>query len=340
MKKDTVSTEPPDYAVTDGLYTLIKNYETGLYLQPVYDSSAPNNYVLSYGEPTGYGIQQWQILTKYTVDGGYYYKIKNVALNMVIEIENKIPVIGNRAILVPESEPNKAQEFSLDILGGNTYTFRTRCSGNFLALGLGSPGISQKRVELSYAPYFTLEPLNKYWDLFYENMSGTIDNTILDYYIDTIGGDSIGSAAITVDQVLSAVSNWNNVAGGVTLRRVYLAGSADVIIRSRNDGILRWGIAEPESVFGYNSEWATCTVYINSYNGTEDNYTPVSTLTPDQKQKLVCHELGHALKLQHPYGEGADGSVVYSVMNQGAFGDYKVYFSPSPYDTRTLKNKW
>ena len=112
----------------------------------------------------------------------------------------------------------------------------------------------------------------------------------------------------------------------------------------------------------YTSNWNSVTIYLNGKTGDNNpfiHYLPNESDREIQINKVICHEMGHALKLAHPNEENDDGlrhtfagcrgdyagqESVYAIMNQGRFNDTvdrKLTASmPQDHDKINLTSKW
>lgn len=110
------------------------------------------------------------------------------------------------------------------------------------------------------------------------------------------------------------------------------------------------------------SAWSGVTIYLNGSSVDMGNpfYSLSGTDRETQINKVICHEMGHALKLAHPsennnsgarhYFSGARGNyssqeAVYAVMNQGLFNENSgtrklTAASPQDHDWINLISKW
>lgn len=109
------------------------------------------------------------------------------------------------------------------------------------------------------------------------------------------------------------------------------------------------------------SVWSGVTIYLNGNTTEQSNpfFKLNGTDRETQINKVICHEMGHALKLAHPsetnssgarhYFSGARGNyssqeAVYAVMNQGLFNDTDTRkltaASPQDHDMINLISKW
>ncbi len=337
-----ITVSPPAAFNIGSNYTLIKNASTGKYLQAGY---AAGSYTLSEGNQTGYEDQQWEIMSFYTANGGNYYKIRNVSYDVVLEIDGGIPVVNSPVTLEPEIEPDKSQHFAFQYVSANTYKILTRTSGNYFAVqsnGGNNPFQAVKKSS-STAQNWIFEPMNRCWANSYNNLTYSGGKAVLLYYIDTSTSTGISNAGLNVTQVLTAASYWNNVNADLTLTRTITKSQAKIIITTTDseEGFLGQTL---NNIGNTMSNWDYSTIEINATSDpSKGDY--VIGLEDSEKIKLICHEMGHALKLQHPYGEGpkAINESVYSVMNQGMPG-YTLYplvtGTPSQYDHTTLKLKW
>lgn len=112
----------------------------------------------------------------------------------------------------------------------------------------------------------------------------------------------------------------------------------------------------------YTSNWNSVTIYLNGKTGHNNPFIhslPNESDREIQINKVICHEMGHALKLAHPSEENDDGlrhtfagcrgdyagqESVYAIMNQGRFNDTvdrKLTASmPQDHDKINLTSKW
>ncbi len=335
VNSTSISLSQPSASLSSSIYTLIKNEKTGLYLQVQTTSSG---YSLSEASPTGYYEQQWQILRYNSANEGYYYKIYNPAYNLALEVDHKTAVVENQIKVSTLNSPNKAQEFSIKYVTSNTYKLLTRCSGYFMTVE-GEGTITQEKQTGASNQNWVFELMDKYWLNSYRNLTESNGKKVFPYYIDTSNSTGIGTLDFTVSQVQTAAENWNNINANIQLVRVYNVSDALIRIQARaiTDGLA----ATSPNTGDLGGSWDYVVIRINTNRSSE-----LTPMTNEQKIKLLCHELGHALKLQHPYGEGAAGRVVYSVMCQGIFSNtdsqnyHKIAKSPTAYDIRTAKTKW
>ncbi|MBQ7035142.1 MAG: RICIN domain-containing protein [Clostridia bacterium] len=336
--------------LSSGCTAMIGNAGTGKFLQAVQDSSAPYGYRIEEATATGYQNQVWYFY-RYTTSSGVYYKIKNMAANLVMEVTDFLPLVEQTIRLVPESSPNKAQEFAV-IENNNGFNIATRCSGYYMVLRSIGSAVQQNRKVGGTNETWSIQRLNKYHNAMYSNVgySEAEDMKTLNYYVEqnVIDGDWLA-------QVSTAVSRWNNCSyiTGVKLNRCTNKASADICIRLGYDtdetlyGVTTvYSYWQPGTFTGNDADFSDETirgsiVEINSYNVHIDSIF-IHTLV---------HELGHALMLKHPFYELENNitlqdinmdRVAYSVMNQGGLHEQypKIVDSPSYYDRRTLLNKW
>lgn len=344
---------PPSAAdgfTADNTYTLIKCNATGKYLTATADSSAAAGYAVSQQDPTGNENQQWKFVMQGNAATGVYYKIQNVATGLYLEVVGAIPVLDVKVELKALSSPNKAQEFELRKTA-NGYQIRTRCSGNFEVIQSYTGYLSQKRYASTNASQlFAMETMHQYWDkgYTYTEYDGS-GKTNLSFRV--LSGDIRPQLAnVNLANIYDAADLWESLGANIQINLTTsntdwdIGFSADEIIQS-GDKVNILGMAFPmdniNSFYPYgeadlNGYWDRCQII---FNLDPDCY--FVGLSDSDKDVVIIHELGHALKLQHPYGEGTGGHVVYSVMCQGLPDNgNKVSSVPSAYDIRTLKNKW
>ena len=116
---------------------------------------------------------------------------------------------------------------------------------------------------------------------------------------------------------------------------------------TRND-FLSSTLEEQENLLS--SDWNSVTIYLTSSSDAYNGFTDYQR----EKQIIatIVHEMGHALKLQHPYEDdllhlfeqshGVFGkNAVYSIMNQGnIFNTNMVGAVPQAFDIINLISKW
>ena len=112
----------------------------------------------------------------------------------------------------------------------------------------------------------------------------------------------------------------------------------------------------------YTSNWNKITIYLNGKTGSSNPFVmffPDETDRLVQLNKVICHEMGHALKLAHPMESNNDGirhtftgsrgnysgnESVYAIMNQGSFNGTNGYLltasKPQDHDIINLISKW
>ncbi len=334
-----IALSPPTRFEHRNKYTLIKNQSTGKYLEV---SSTSAGYSLLEGAATGNVNQQWQILEYYNSQAGYYYKIKNVMSGMVLEVENLIPVINYTIKLAADTEPNKGQHFAFEANSNGSYKISTRCSGYYLVMQQTGTTATQVKPTTATTQNWIFEPIHKYWNQGYTGTSVNSNNkTSFNYYIDQSEETGIANAGLTIAVIYSAAQSWNETNANISLAEVTNPNSADIIFTTYDFGNSKLGQMDPFYNVSNDANWDGSYVYINST--AIDCSNNVRNLSRADKGMVLCHELGHALKIMHPYGEGHSSAqhVVYSVMNQGVPSCYpKVALEPSQYDIRTIKNKW
>ncbi|MBQ7034505.1 MAG: RICIN domain-containing protein [Clostridia bacterium] len=333
---------------------MIGTGSTGCFLDVKYDFDAPYNYIVGQDEATGDPTQLW-VIQKYSSDAGVYYKIKNAYTNLVMEVSSLLPVIETTIHLVPESSPNKAQEFAISPTGTGWQNIATRCSGNYMVLHATSTSIQQNRKLGGTDENWNFHVLDKYFPCTYSNMdySATENMRTLKYYVETeIIQRGFKPLVDEAADLWNARSNFTRI----ELENCSTRAEADIYIE-----VDTLTDIDNNNTMGYTvpyRSWNNAFVGERGYfsdsvlRGTKITINDYVTVTERQWQITLLHEMGHALMLDHPFYELSPSFqihqvnmewVAYSVMNQG--GDVtdtypKVSNRIENYDMRTLSNKW
>lgn len=107
------------------------------------------------------------------------------------------------------------------------------------------------------------------------------------------------------------------------------------------------------------SDWSSVTIYLNGATGSNSPFESLTSAAREtQINKVICHEMGHALKLAHPaqsdetasihsfsgsHGSYSSQTSVYAIMNQGLFystGTSLTAATPQDNDFINLISKW
>ncbi len=336
--------------LSGGCTAMIGNAGTGKFLQAVEDSSAPYGYRIEEATATGYQNQVWYFY-RYTTSSGVYYKIKNLAANLVMEVEERLPLVELNICLVPESSPNKAQEFAV-IENNNGFNIATRCSGYYMVLRSIGSAVQQNRKLGGSNEKWTLQRLNKYHPATYSNIgySEAEDVYTLNYYLDQSIYDNEW-----LSQVNQSVARWNTYYQYTGIKLINCSNKANADIFIQYNYIGDPDVTGRTSVY---STWDSNTFEGSggdfcdpTIRGTKITINYINVFTDEDFVCVLTHELGHALMLDHPFYELSTTihleninmeQVAYSVMNQGGLNEQypKIVDSPSYYDRRTLLNKW
>lgn len=150
--------------------------------------------------------------------------------------------------------------------------------------------------------------------------------------------------------------DWNDISSNVEVSLVYASVNTPTIYGAMsvcgynpgNDYVFAGTGAydsngNPTSDF--NADWSKVTIYMNTSRGA---YFNENCRNPQEAaKKAFLHEVGHALKLSHPFisrglgGHTIDGRPV-AIMNQSYPGDFSGAVSPTitAHDISCLKAKW
>ncbi|MCR4682820.1 MAG: hypothetical protein K5647_05740 [Clostridiales bacterium] len=195
---------------------------------------------------------------------------------------------------------------------------------------------------------------------------------------------SISSHALYSSNDFSAALWWNGITDNVIIygpNDTVPSGITPLIVTFATDayiGFGTFGVTLPNGItYSYFSsltpeernslivsDWNSVTIYLNGIVGSNNpfNYYINASYRDDQINKVICHEMGHALKLAHPSepnnggarhtfsgnrGNYQDQESVYAIMNQGV-----IYYDddfdwceltaakPQCHDIINLVSKW
>lgn len=154
--------------------------------------------------------------------------------------------------------------------------------------------------------------------------------------------------ALTMTMYREALE-WNNISSNVevSVTQFHLgmsdAGFTYIRGASWTDGMT--GLTEARDQNGYicgaNDDWYSVTIYINTH---EDAFSG-SSYPEKSAIKTIIHEVGHALKLAHPFPDESYADHIYdglphAVMNQGLVDEACVAFTVVTHDKKNLIYKW
>ncbi len=274
-------------------YAIIRNAATGNALE-LTSLDANGNYTISANTLTGYQPQHLQITQCGDALTGSAYRIASGwKPDRSLEIEHKTAVVDNALIGAYTSSPNKAQEYYIEKNSDGTYKISTRCSGGYLSLESkpdGSAVFQNKPSSSTYQKWY-IESFNKYYDRSYYGLSSSNGIIEVKYYIKTSGDYAITKAEATVNQITTAINDWNSYSSitGIQFIRVYSSTNATINI---NANIL-------DSTYTYAQ--TTITPKAGSENSFFDNSEITlntlcfHTLSDNRKIAVIAHELGHSI---------------------------------------------
>lgn len=310
--------------------------------------TATSSSTIAYTEATGEYNQQW-ILRKLDYSGSAYYRIESVEYGTCLEVKDSTAVLGNNIFLdTINTAPDKSQEFALQSINrtepfGIGVRILTRCSGNFLGIKYTDGVFSHVRQDDDYTSLFFIDPIDNQWNGAYIRFG-----TSLTYRIDPSAIVGNLSEKLYTD----AIDNWKGLSK-VSLNRVTSGTSEAITFKTMSldevPGITcpRLNSSGQEYKPSYsnselNTSWYDVTIFLNSDSKTEGC---VTRLSQDNIKKIITHEIGHALKLQHPhYITVANGKItidyIPSVMNQGSLAEENVSPVPTEFDIQSLQIKW
>ena len=338
----------PSY-LNGSYYALIKNQSNGKYL------TYENGNIL-YENASGDFSQQWYIEKINDSSGAIYYKIHPYNKNTnTWQVNSSWAILGDKITIQEDSspDPNKAQEFQI-VEDGDYFSIFTRASGCYLAVEYADNTTVQVRKNNGAAQNWSIERLNKYFENGYANATKIGNIFKLGYFIFTNDNSDYGIewAGITTNQVKTAIERWNTVPSGlVRIEEKELLADADIKIYAYdlgNTALVQTfpslnGTSFPmDTPLSYwDQEWGASFIILNSTTNTNyENYFAGRSMS--DQIGVICHELGHALKLKHPYGEDIDTrATVDSVMTPGlASTNAHISDTPTEYDYTTFKIKW
>lgn len=329
-----ISINRPTATYDNNEYMLISSNNDSLYLTAVVDTSADSGYSVKMMAATGNKSQQWKAVKCVDANNGaVYYKIVSVSTGLCLQVSGKIPVVNVNVILTTITSPDKSQEFQFS---GNL--IKTRCSGSFMCLKESGTKVIQSRSTSAATESWSIHTIDKFWNNAYTSGSRKLSC----YY----GAGYTGN--ITSSVVDLSIAAWNNIAN-ISVTKTTSSSSADIVIVADKTAVDFAGRINPKltastsfltnpTTSQLNSSWYKVQIQLNLNSAATDNY--LATQTASTIRGVITHELGHALKLQHPHGENT--RIIHSNMNQGFYTSHPTHvpFYPSEYDERSLIQKW
>ena len=188
-------------------------------------------------------------------------------------------------------------------------------------------------------------PEVSYWGGTYGTHSiGEILNLVIDVDEDVI--DSyFGSIDNSDELFFDAIDQWNNKCDNVCIFMSEETAPNDYYVIEIKLGSLRNGLYGETHGYlynaeaGYNISWEKCVIYLDI---TQINAVQEANDIPEIifKQQIITHEMGHALKLTHPFEESPE-YLVLSIMNNYIDDNAsKMTAEPTAYDVYFLNEKW
>lgn len=282
-------------------------------------------------------LEQFFILekvTSYQYEQGYgYYRIVSAAdPTMTLGVENYGYAEGLQIVMQTKGQIDKKQEFliSLTSLNNSQYyaSLFTRCTGDYRAVEVYGTS-SAENAQIIQSKY--VGGLNQQWEILrvtpawnqtYGQYSGTTSpvNRKVHY-------DSSLKPYVSIETIRECVNRWNNVyplsleviESGSSYANNCLStiiaesiDDEDVIgfcgaVQRADDGTLI--IYPHETAFKYsNSKWFSTRIRLD--------FEKLADYTAEDLKGVICHELGHALKMSHTFMHlrNENGSINWNVV--------------------------
>ena len=181
------------------------------------------------------------------------------------------------------------------------------------------------------------------WDGGYTHQTGTVKH--LKVLISNTDSPLV-EGKITVDMIQQAVNAWKNISDNIMLygpNDTAPDNATYIWIVGKNMTSNLYGETRGQRVgedCDINDDWDFCEIILNM--------SPTGALmlgSNDDAFSTLVHELGHALKLRHPFEAGYNniqGLTVLSAMGYGQFNNdpYGCTLYPSGHDKYMLRKKW
>lgn len=263
---------------------------------------------------------------------------------------------------------------------GNTYYFKNLSNNRYLCINssytaLLSSTTQDAKSRLSVSRVST-DTFNNFWSGGYS--TGVYSGVA---YIKIQIDSSVSSHPLYSGNDFSAAKLWNGITEKVKIygpNETVPSGITPILVTFKADTSIASNTFAETIPNGYTpsvfdgldtnqqvsilaSQWTSVTIFLNGKTSSIGN--PFYQLTGDDRiaqiNKVICHEMGHALKLAHPSENNGDGlrhyfsgcrgnyagqESVYAVMNQGFFNDTVdrrlTAASPQDHDWVNLISKW
>lgn len=263
------------------------------------------------------------------------------------------------------AENGQYNSWSIDLYNGHYYINNTNyCSETSISASASGWSVTCSQMEMEYAQWdferIDTSTFNNYWD---GGFVGQDENGV--QHIQIVLDPSCTSGGIVKRSHFDVVDEWNNISS-----KIVIYGPDDEVPEGIDpfkitfigvqDGMNQYVQAKTvpkvmnednETQDGFSSDWEAVTIYLNIEQGKGLNAPGVDDALIE---KVILHELGHALKLTHPRqesnladvphgrgGYGSDAKVV-ALMNQGDPDSQSGLAASTPkwHDIINLINKW
>lgn len=337
---------------SDGVY-MIKNASKGLYLT----ASGSSVSLASKNEMDG--KQLW-----YVKKVGNSFKLYSMGRkDSVTNGKSETFLVGTSINSTPYVQADGYTYWSIHKYNGyyyltNIYSsyMNTSVSANSVDNTINNICLDDETVYARWAfERIDLPTFNNYWGGGYNGYSGTI---YIKINVDDSGSDSVYKNSIVSADNFDVISKWQGVSSNIIIY-----GPSDSVPSGINafqitfkgyepDDLSNYGRTVPYNLIleaGLNDNWHRVSIFLNvSTSGALYN------AGDDVVEKVILHELGHAMKLAHPKqtdglasvtngrgGYPGDNSVT-AIMNQGnpMNSSNLTCGWPKMHDIINLKNKW
>ena len=260
----------------------------------------------------------------------------------------------------------------------NEFYFQNKAYSNYLSVSSGNNILSLSTTMNSSSRFYLTKidtsKFNNFWSGSYN--SGIYDGTV---HVKILLDDSILTHELYKTNDFSAALWWNGITDAVVIygpndtvpagiTPFYVTFAADTSIDGNTYGET---VPNGMTYSAYKSltnkhplvasDWNSITIYLNGITGPSNPFIENFISSADREtqiNKVICHEMGHALKLAHPNqntlfesGHSFSGShgaylgqpAVYALMNQGRFNSTEYFLTaatPQAHDCINLISKW
>ena len=289
--------------------------------------------------------QIWSIVPRgddyYTIHSGAI-RTSNYTDDMVLSVSYNDSTQKYDTIRLIEYNGDDKVLWKITRISDGTYTIQNKYTSEYLSAN----GTTVNTVESNPLKWILMEGTDLpdcTWDGGYTHQTGTVKH--LKVLISNTDSPLV-EGKITVDMIQQAVNAWKNISDNIMLygpNDTAPDNATYIWIVGKNMTSNLYGETRGQRVgedCDINDDWDFCEIILNM--------SPTGALmlgSNDDAFSTLVHELGHALKLRHPFEAGYNniqGLTVLSTMGYGQFNNdpYGCTLYPSGHDKYMLRKKW